>query len=61
MKNTKKVAVYFVLDGLITGPDEFTFLRIQKMLRTTFPAAKIADMKVMSLIEEPSQTPLHES
>lgn len=62
MKNpTKRIAVTFVLDGTITGNDDFTLFRIQRALKTSFPASKITDLKLMSFIEETSPTPVHES
>lgn len=60
-KSDKRVAVTFVLDGTITGDDSFTLLRIQRALKTTFPAAKVTDLKIMSLIEETATTSSNES
>lgn len=49
--SNKKVAVTFVLEGTIIGNDCITFLRLRKALNSTFPAAKVTDLKIMSAIE----------
>lgn len=59
--NSKRVAVAFVLDGTITGDDNFTLLRLQRALKTTFPAAKVTDIKLMSVIENTSLKSPNES
>lgn len=50
--SNKKVAISFVLNGTITGDDSFTLLRLQRAIKTTFPAAEITDLKLMSLIKD---------
>lgn len=51
-KSNKRVVVSFVLDGTITGDDSFILLRLHRALSSTFPAAKVTDLKIMSLIKE---------
>jgi hypothetical protein len=57
----KKVAITFVLNGSIIGDDNLTLLRLQKALKTTFPATKITDLKLMSLVKDITSNMSNES
>lgn len=57
----KRIAVMFVLNGIITGNDDFTLFRIQRAMKLAFPAVKLTNLKLMSVVEQDPHETSNES